>query len=159
VAKKCCDLCASHGVCCGKKQGMIDLKEKIRSYFSNREEVVAIYLYGSHASAKERFFSDVDVGIVLQHKFLKQAFELQSRYMADLGRQLRKDVHPVVLNNAGELLLKQVFQKGVCICINDPEQLKYFKMNRYAMIADFGYYLSMAQDGFRKAVQKKNFQT
>ena len=138
---------------------MTDLKEKIRSYFSNREEVVAIYLYGSHASAKERSFSDVDVGIVLQHKFLKRALELQSRYMADLGRRLRKDVHPVVLNTAGELLLKQVFQKGVCICINDPEQLKYFKMNRYAMIAEFGHYLSMTQDGFRKTLQGNHSHT
>ncbi|BBO67302.1 hypothetical protein DSCA_12320 [Desulfosarcina alkanivorans] len=131
---------------------MTDLQEKIGSYFKSREEVVAIYLYGSHASGKERHYSDVDVGIVLRHRFLQQAFELQSQYMTGLGRLLRKEVHTVVLNTAGELLLKQVFSKGIVICINDEDAFRRFRMNRYAMISDFGYYLKMTQSGFRRKI-------
>jgi len=138
---------------------MTDLQEKIRSYFKNREEVVAVYLYGSHASGKARPFSDVDVGVVLHHQFLKHAPELQSRYMVDLGRQLRKDVHTVVLNTAGEALLKQVFGKGFVVCINDENAFKHFRMSRYAMIAEFGYYLKIAQDGFRNAMHGSDSRT
>ena len=134
---------------------MTDLQKTISSYFKNREEVVAIYIYGSHASGKERRFSDVDVGIILHHPVLRQAFKLQSEYMIDLGRQLRKDVHTVILNTAGELLLKQVFSKGYVICVNDQNAFRRFRMNRYSMISEFGYYLKMTQSGFRHKLMEE----
>ena len=134
---------------------MTDLQKTISSYFKNREEVVAIYIYGSHASGKERRFSDVDVGIILHHPVLRQAFKLQSEYMIDLGRQLRKDVHAVILNTAGELLLKQVFSKGYVICVNDENAFRRFRMNRYSMISEFGYYLKMTRSGFRHKIMEE----
>ena len=133
---------------------MNDLQKTINQYFKNREEVVAVYLFGSHAAGKERSFSDMDIGVILRHPDLNQAFNLQSQYTVDLGRQLRKYVHAVILNTAGELLLKQVFKKGVCICVNDDTELKQFKMIRYSMISEFGYYLKMAQTGFRRRMLK-----
>jgi hypothetical protein len=39
--------------------------------------------------------------------------------MVKLGRILRKDIHPVVMNSAGEVLLKQIFSKGECLVIRD----------------------------------------
>jgi len=34
--------------------------------------------------------------------------------MVELSRILRKDIHPVILNSAGEELLRQIFLKGKC---------------------------------------------
>ena len=131
---------------------MNDSHKAINQYFKNREEVVAVYLFGSHAAGKERPFSDMDIGVILHHRDLNQAFNLQSQYTVALGRQLRKDVHTVILNTAGELLLKQVFKNGVCICVNDDTELTQFKMIRYSMISEFGYYLKMTQTGFRRRI-------
>ena len=129
-------------------------QETINRYFKNRKEVVAVYLFGSHATGKERPFSDVDIGVILHHRYLKQSFALQSQYTVALGRQLRKDVHAVMLNTAGELLLKQVFKKGICVCINDDTEFKQFKMIRFSMISEFGYYLNMTQVGFRRKMME-----
>jgi predicted nucleotidyltransferase len=129
---------------------MNSFQETINRYFKIRKEVVAVYLFGSHAAGKERPFSDVDIGVVLHHRDLDQAFMLQRQYTAALGRQLRKDVHAVILNTAGEMLLSQVFKKGVCVCINDDNELKRFKMIRYSMISEFGYYLKMTEAGFHR---------
>ena len=40
-------------------------EEKIRDYFKNKEEVIAIYLFGSYAAGRERDLSDIDIGIIL----------------------------------------------------------------------------------------------
>ena len=131
---------------------MNGLQKTINQYFKNRKEVVAVYLFGSHAAGMQRSYSDMDVGVILHHRDLNQAFNLQSQYTVALGRKLRKDAHVVILNTAGELLLKQVFKKGVCVCVNDDTELKQFKMIRYSMISEFGYYLKMTQAGFRRKV-------
>jgi predicted nucleotidyltransferase len=133
-------------------RNMDAIEENIRQYFCNQREVVGVYLFGSHATGKNRPFSDVDVGVVFHHHAIQEAVGLQSRFTVELGRRLRKDVHVTVLNTAGELLLKQVFQKGTCVCINDLQQLRRFEMSSYAMIADFGYYLTMTQNGFQRAL-------
>jgi predicted nucleotidyltransferase len=132
------------------------LTQTIKEYFYKREEVVAVYLFGSHAAGKERRFSDVDIGVILHNENLPQAIALQTEYTVALGRLLRKDVHTVILNTAGELLNKQVYAKGKCVCVNDPRILSLFKMTRYAMIADFDYYLKMTQAGFCRKMMEEH---
>lgn len=134
---------------------MNKLSQIISQYFHKRKEIVAVYLFGSHAAGNQRRFSDVDIGVILHNENLPQGISLRNEYTVALGRLLRKDVHPVILNTAGEVLNKQVFAKGKCICVNDPGALSLFKMTRYAMIADFGYYLKMTQSGFRKKMMEE----
>ena len=129
---------------------MNDLKETIRRYFKNRNEIVAVYLFGSHAAGKEKRFSDVDIGVILYHRELKNSINLQGQYAVALGRKLRKDIHTVIMNSAGEVLLKQIFSKGECVCVNNETEFKQFKMTRFSMISEFGYYLEMTQTGFHR---------
>lgn len=128
----------------------IPLQTIIADYFKGRTEVVAVYLFGSHAVGKERPFSDVDVGVILTDHVKAQSFKLQGDYSVALGRQLRKDIHVVIMNTAGEVLLKQVFKKGICVCVNDRPALAQFKMTRFSMICEFSYYLNMTHDGLRR---------
>ena len=110
---------------------MHSFESKIAIYFQSRKEVVAVYLFGSYAKGQEMHFSDLDLGIVLHHSALKRSFEFQNQYIVDLGRLLRKDIHAVILNSVGELLLKQVFQTGHLVCINNDDQLKQLKFPRF----------------------------
>ena len=128
----------------------MNLTTTIGDYCKDRKEIVAVYLFGSHATGKERSFSDMDIGVILHHRDLNQAFNLQCKYSVALGRQLRKDIHVAIMNTAGETLLKQIFQKGSCVCVNNPSVLARFKMTRFSMIGEFGYYLDMTQAGFQR---------
>ena len=132
----------------------MNFQEIIHRYFKNRKEVVAVYLFGSYAAGKEQPLSDIDIGVILHHQDLKQSFVLQSQYAADLGRQLRKDIHAVILNTASELFLKQVFKKGICVCTNDDNELKRFRMIRFSMISEFDYYLNITQAGFLRKIME-----
>jgi predicted nucleotidyltransferase len=126
----------------------MDLENMIREYFRKRPEVIAVYLFGSYATGQDRHGSDVDLGILLEREALVKIWEVTDQYVVGIGRILRRDVHPVVLNTAGESLLAQVFRKGKLLLVNDPAELSRFRMTAFAKIADFGDY--------RRRVEKKN---
>jgi predicted nucleotidyltransferase len=80
------------------------MEEKIVRFFEARPEVAAVYLFGSTARGKAKETSDVDVAILIDPDAKIDAFELNRDLMGGLSRVLRKEVHLVVLNRAGERL-------------------------------------------------------
>ena len=133
------------------------LIDVISDYFLGKDEVVAVYLFGSHAQGKERPMSDVDLGILFSEAALPQAAQMRDRYMAELARLLRKDIHPVILNSAGEGLMKQVFSRGKCIVLNDPKKYSLFRTVMFSRIADFSYQRERMQAGLaRKLMELSN---
>ena len=129
-------------------------KEKIENYFKNKKDIIAVYLFGSYAKGKESHSSDIDIGILLDRNHREYDKTMIDRYIVELGRILKKDIHPVILNSASEELLRQVFSNGECLLINNPEALSWFKMVMYSRIADFSYYRNQMQSGLIKKVMK-----
>lgn len=123
------------------------LEETIISHFKEQKDVAAVYIYGSHAKGKERPDSDVDVAILLDPYNPKTERAKRVLYMTELSRLTRKVIHPVILNSAGEGLLKQILGKGQCIQVNDPNALSRFRMTAIARIADYGYYRQIFERG------------
>ena len=83
------------------------LKEKIISYFKNKKGIIAVYLFGSYGKGKEYHSSDIDIGILLNRnnqEYQKHKKTIVTNSIVDLGRILGKDIHPVILNSAGEEL-------------------------------------------------------
>jgi predicted nucleotidyltransferase len=130
------------------------IKEKIINYFSARDEVIAVFLFGSYADNKERPFSDVDIGILIDSKDPDFAREKRMLYLCELSRSMRKDVHPVILNFAGEELLRQVFSKGSCLLVKDERKLAHFKTIAFSRIAEFGAYRKQMQAGLVRRIME-----
>jgi predicted nucleotidyltransferase len=120
----------------------------IESFFENRTEVVAVYLFGSHAKGKNSKVSDIDLAILLKHDMLHEEDILYNNYMQTLSKLTKEDLHLVFMNNAGEGILFQIFKYGKCIVNNIPELLSRFKMTRYSMITDFALYQGRMQKSF-----------
>ena len=127
---------------------MNDIEQAISNYFKNKQDIIAVYLFGSYAAKRQRPASDIDIGLIVDFKELETVRKKQERYIADLSRMLRKDIHLVQLNGAGEVLLAQVFNKGKCLLVNNAAALSLFKMRLFAMIAEFGDYKAGMQSGF-----------
>ncbi len=123
------------------------LKEKIIAYFESKEEVIAVYLFGSYVEGKERYLSDIDIGILMDSKDQDFVTRRRNDYMVELARILRKDIHLVILNSASEELLKQVFSKGQCIIVNNSTKLARYTMVMFVKIAEFSYYRRQMQSG------------
>jgi len=131
-----------------------NLTTRLKQYFKDKPEVIAVYLFGSQATGKKKRSSDVDVGILLNTKNRATEIEKRNQYMVDLADILRKEIHPIILNSAGEELMRQIFTKGDCILIKNQKKLSLFKMTMFARIADFGYYRNQMQSGLIRSVME-----
>ena len=125
-----------------------DILKKIGSFFEDRPEVIAVYLFGSFARGKEQRDSDLDLGVLLDHEEVRRQDDFMREYTVGLARVLRKDLHIVIMNNAGEGLTAQILKNGQCILNRKPELLSRFKMVSYAMIAEFADHRNRMKKGF-----------
>ena len=130
------------------------LINRLKAYFKDKSEIVAVYLFGSQATNKTLRSSDVDIGILLDTYDRAIETEKRNQYLVELANILRKEVHPVILNSAGEELMRQIFLKGKCILVRNPEKLSLFKMTMYARIADFSYYRDQMQSGLIRNIME-----
>jgi len=130
----------------------MSIHENIKSFFENKKDIVAVYLFGSHAEGRERLSSDVDLAILFDNRGREAVNQLLDKYLVDLSRCLRKDIHLTAMDFAGEELLKQIFKKGKCLVVNDSKKLAYFKMMALSKIASFHYYRSQMQSGIIRKV-------
>ena len=129
-------------------------KDKIIHYFKKKKEIIAIYLFGSCAKGKKFHSNDIDIGILLDKTNQEDINEQKKECFIQLGRILRKDIHPVILNSASEELMRQIFLKGKCLLVNDSMELARFKMFMISKIAEFGDYRNQMQTGFIKKVME-----
>ena len=131
-----------------------NLIEKLTAYFNTKSEIIAVYLFGSYAKGKEHHSSDIDIGLLFDARdpvLLKKEVDT---VMFDLSRILRKDIHSVILNLAGEELLRQVFLTGKCILVRDSKKLAHYKMIALSRIVDFAYYKNQMQTGLIRNIMK-----
>lgn len=133
---------------------MRDIEKMLVKYFADRAEVIAVYLFGSYAKGKQRDMSDIDIGILLDEHDPEMFRRRRTDYVSGLGRSTRKDVDVVILNSAGEELLKQVLLKGRCILVRDVKKLARAKIVMMSRIAEFGYYKSRMQSGLIKRIME-----
>ena len=126
------------------------INEKIVEYFSIKTGVVAVYLYGSYASGKQTDKSDLDLAIIMDSEKISPAqyFNKRDQFMLELSRILRKELHVVLLNHAGEGLLQQVLKKGELVYISNKQKLNMFKPRILQQIFEFNYYRNRMQSGF-----------
>ena len=125
---------------------------KITNYFSLRQEVVAVYIFGSYAAGKERLLSDIDIALLIDPEKAGELNKLQTRYLVSLSKETRKDIDIVIMNTAGEELLKQIYENGNCILVNNADKLTVFNMVSFSKIADFAYYKNRMQAGVIRSI-------
>lgn len=128
-------------------------EEKIATFFNeNPSGISAVYLFGSQASGKPGSGSDVDIGLLFDRCDPVFIHSRMAEIIVQLAHLLRKDIHPVAMNSAGEALLKQIFGKGRCLLVRDARKLTEFRMHSYSRIAGFNYYLKKMQAGLIRSL-------
>jgi len=132
------------------------MENQIAQYFSDKPEVAAVYLFGSQADKKARPFSDVDIAVLVKTGSEELVDRKRVEYLVELGRLLRKDIHPVIMNQLDEEVLRRIFSTGTCVLVNDQDALTRFKTASFVKIAEFGYYRRQLQKGVIRKVREKS---
>ncbi len=130
------------------------IENQIKDYFSNKRDIVAVYLFGSYARGHNQPGSDVDIAVLFGNPDREVVNRRIEKIHVELSRILRKDLHLIALDFAGELLLKQILKKGRCLMVNDSKSLAYFTMKALTRIVDFQYYLQKMQSAMTRRVTK-----
>ena len=129
--------------------------QEIASYFKDHTEVAAVYLFGSHAGITAGRLSDVDIAVLLVTSDEDLAIRRRFEYIIDLAKIVRKDIHPVIMNLAGEEVLRQIFSKGKAIQVNNTKALSHFKTYAFVKIAEFGHYRTSMQRGVIRKLKEE----
>ncbi|BAF70471.1 type VII toxin-antitoxin system MntA family adenylyltransferase antitoxin [Nitratiruptor sp. SB155-2] len=105
--------------------------EKLKSYFSTKQEIKFAYLFGSVASDKAFSLSDIDIAVMCSKKC--NVMEL----MAQLSYLLKFDeVEVVDLSQTHNLrLIKEIIQKG--IVVKDSPTREEWELQKYHQALDF----------------------
>jgi predicted nucleotidyltransferase len=108
--------------------------KKLAEYFSTDENVIAVYVFGSHARGRAKASSDVDVAVLLDEK---PGFDYRLKAMAELAELLRRAVDVVLLRQCGLLMQRQVLKYGKLIFERDSRKRKAFEIISRKMYFDF----------------------
>jgi len=114
------------------------LKIKLSDFFSNREEVLFAYIFGSFATKSNNKLSDIDVAIFTDIKKVdnkEYRYGYQAEVMTDLMNMLNTDkIDLVLLNSAPPLLKHRILYYGELIySVSEKERINFQvdTVNRY----------------------------
>jgi len=119
------------------------LRSQLTERFEGRSEIIAVYLYGSHAEGHANALSDMDIGVLVRDGLAKERlWELEDFLAADLGRALRTDnLDLIVLNLAPLRIRYEVITRGKVLYSADDGARADFESYSLHRYWDFQKYL------------------
>lgn len=96
-----------------------DLCRRINNFARGHVEIVAIYIFGSIATAKNRAGSDIDMAIMFRSP-IKGMERVQLE--TSLSNLLGRDVDLIVFEEASPLLQHQILKYGCLVYESDPKE-------------------------------------
>jgi uncharacterized protein len=120
---------------------VVDL-EALDRYFASRDDVLAAWVFGSHARGDAGPLSDVDVAVLLDERACQDLFRARLRIIAELTGVLgTNDVDVIVLNETPLTLNYRVMRDGVLAHCRDRQAMVDFKWRTVSEYLDFKPFL------------------
>ena len=109
----------------GKDDFLFSIKAILQDFYKDREDVAAVYLFGSILGPIFSDQSDIDIGVLYQPNRLPD-FDLRLQEQAELSDQLKVQVDLVALNRVSPILGYQVLKYGENILRRDRRAADLF---------------------------------
>ena len=113
-----------------------DQIEKIVDFAKAHPEISAVYLFGSHASGKERLKSDIDMGVLFDGDV--DGFE-RIDLETEISNLLKKDVDLVDMKRSGPFLRHQIYKYGRVIYHDETDFAYIFRAKSINEYSDTDY--------------------
>jgi predicted nucleotidyltransferase len=110
--------------------------EALVEYFSSQEDVLAAYLFGSHAAGKARPGSDLDVALLLRGEDSVARFYRRLRLISEVSNVCGREADVIVLNDAPPLLQVQVLKARRLLYERDRRARVAFEVRAGKVYAD-----------------------
>jgi predicted nucleotidyltransferase len=103
------------------------IREVLEAFAERNPEILAVFVYGSHAAGRARESSDVDVAVFVEPAAVDDSsLDRRLRYTVELEGLLGKRVDLVFLNQAPPVLRHQIFRTGTLVFERDRARVRRF---------------------------------
>ncbi len=131
-----------------------EMLKKIKDYLAAQNNVAAAYLFGSHGTALQHGFSDIDLGLVYypgQEPDFRRELALEAELSMILGTD---NMDLVNLNRAPLQLRYRAVAEGTLLFEGDPDTLSDFLEQTYRLYGDYQIDLKAYYDEYRLALRE-----
>jgi hypothetical protein len=97
--------------------------KSLKTFFSERQEILLAFLFGSFTSKRMRPSSDVDIGILFK---TVPNIDTTNNVTEELSSLLQREVDLVVLNHASPVLKMQILKNGILLYASDRKHFHHF---------------------------------
>lgn len=132
------------------------LMSQLTERLEGRSEVIAVYLYGSHAEGHANVLSDMDIGVLIKDGLARERlWEIEDALAADLGRALRTDNVDLIVFNLAPLRIRyEVITRGEVLYSADDGARADFESCSLRRYWDFKKYLEEYDRCFLTRIQE-----
>lgn len=97
-----------------------ELAQRLRGFFQSREEVIAVYLFGSTVKDKNRADSDLDLAVLFHPTLDKvKSFKARLAIANELEETIGKKIDIVDIGNADPFFIHQIMKNKLLIMDKD----------------------------------------
>jgi len=113
--------------------------EKLKEIVKRYPRLNAAYLYGTAATGKLRFNSDIDVALLIAEPFSpEELVSLETHVICDIEAAFHREADVKTLNQMEHLpLLHEIFSKGILLCDRAPDLRREFVIKKNHEYYDF----------------------
>lgn len=129
----------------------------LSKYFTNQPQIVAVYLYGSHARGTANPLSDIDIAVVLSGNY-EDTEKLHLDFIGKIGEILKTDnvdVQLLTANTPPALGLSMI--KGIPIYIKSSSQKTSIEAQILSRYQDFVPFLNLQISEMEKRIKEGTY--
>ncbi len=129
---------------------------KIQSYFTNKDDISTVYLFGSVAKGKTTKNSDIDIAVLfVEGLSLYYRFDRKLELANDLEDLLKTKVDIVDLENADLYFIHQVMLNKEIILDKDTDRRVSFEVKKRRAYFDMKYFYDLYHEQALKRLEEK----
>ncbi len=132
----------------------MELIDKLKRHFIPRQEVVAVYLFGSRAEGVARQSSDTDIAVLLDER-VKDTFKYRLELADELERLVGTQVDLILLREAPLLLQFQILKRGKVAFERDADRRASYEMYILGKYYDYQRFFDFHSRSLRETIKER----
>ncbi len=131
------------------------IKNEIKKFLEEREDVLFAFIFGSAARGKMHFASDIDIAIFVQNSL--DLLEIGG-IVAGLEENIEYDIDLVEINNLpreNPELAMRILDEGILLFCKNRDAYVKFKHETYLFYMDFQPYMELFHKKFLERTEMK----
>lgn len=120
--------------------------KEIKDYFAEKDEIIAVYLFGSLSKENYKKDSDIDIALMIKDRENKvEEFDYRLKVINELEKLLNSEVDIIIFSHVNLKMQHQILS-GELILANDNRQRVEMEKSSLKRYLDMKYFYKIYED-------------